>query len=120
MVALGVTAYGVGSMLKNGQLEKVPQIFGMPRTVTLAVAAKLLAYNSGGRVKQAANGASAAAAAIALFQFGHGDSVAGYVSGNERGQDRALKSEQAIAKRLADRVSEHLEAAEIAEQLAAE
>ena len=98
MVAVGVTAYGIGSMRKNGQLARVPQLFGMPHTVTLAVAAKLISLNTGGKMKQAANGAAMAAASIALYQFGNGESVSGYISG---GRERTLTEEAKVAKRLA-------------------
>ncbi len=107
MLAMAGTSYMIGSMVKSGNIEKIPEIFGMPRTVTLAIAAKVLAYNAGGTLKQAANGAANAAAAVAIFQFAQGLEVAG-ASPSSSGV-RSLQSERSIAKRLAAKVRQQLE-----------
>lgn len=107
MLAMAGTSYMIGSMVKSGNIEKIPEIFGMPRTVTLAIAAKLLAYNAGGAMKQAANGAANAAATVAIFQFAQGLEVAGAAAPSSRG--RSLQSERGIAKRLAAKLREQLE-----------
>jgi len=105
MLAMAGTSYMIGSMVKSGNIEKIPEIFGMPRTVTLAIAGKLLAYNASGALKQAANGAASAAAAVAIFQFAQGLEVAGASSSSSR---RSLQGERGIAKRLAAKRREQL------------
>lgn len=106
MLSVGGTSYMIGSLVKSGNIEKIPELFGMPRTVTLAIAAKLLAYNASGQVKQVANGAATAAASIAIFQFSQGLDVAGASGG--RGT-RSLQGERTIARRLAAKVRQQLE-----------
>jgi hypothetical protein len=71
------TSYLLGSMEASGQIRNIPQVFGMPRTVTLALAAKLVAYNTSGRVSQVARGVASSATAVAVYQFARGQTVSG-------------------------------------------
>lgn len=96
------TAYLLGSLEASGRIRDIPQVMGLPRTVTIAAAAKLLQYNSSGRMKQIAEGIGNSAASIAVFQFARGATVSGV--GDEAGRmtarGRVLEnaSERAIGR----------------------
>ena len=98
------TAYLLGSLEASGRIRDVPQVMGLPRTVTIAAAAKLLQYNSSGRMKQIAEGVGNSAASIAVFQFARGATVSGSGVGDEAGRmtarGRVLEnaSERAIGR----------------------
>lgn len=77
MISGVVTSYMIGSLEKSGNMNSIPKIFGLPRTVTLAAAAKLLAYNSSGNTRQIANGVGSAATHVAVYQFSKGADVSG-------------------------------------------
>ena len=97
-----VTAYLIGSMETSGAMAQIPQVLGLPRTLTLAVAAKLLAYNASGTIKQVANGAGNAALNVAIYQFAKGGAAAvtGIVGAGNAIHDRGRRLE-AEARRLA-------------------
>lgn len=99
-----VTSYLIGSMEASGAMAQVPQVLGLPRTLTLAVAAKLLAYNTSGTTHQAANGAGNSALNVAIYQFAKGGAAAvsgvGEVGAGSAIHDRGRRLE-AEARRIA-------------------
>ena len=101
MVAEVGTSYLIGSLEASGRMRDIPQFLGLPRTVTLAVVAKLIEYNSSGRVSQAAAGVGASATAIAVYQFAKGGTVSG-VAGvgalGRRGAELESASRRALGK----------------------
>ncbi len=100
MAAGGVTSYLIGSMEAAGTMSQVPQVFGLPRTVTLAVVGKLIEYNMGGTVAEVAGGAATAAANIAIYQFSRGQTVSGDVGAGNAIRDRGRRLESAAARAL--------------------
>lgn len=101
MVSEVTTSYLLGSLEASGRIRDVPQIMGLPRTVTLALVGKLVAYNTSGRVKQMANGAANSAVAIAVYQFAKGQTVSGVGDvGRMTARGRVLESasERAIGR----------------------
>lgn len=89
MAAGAVTSYLIGSMEAAGTLSSIPQPFGLPRTVVLAVVGKAIAYNTSGQVSDALDGAASAAANIGIYQFASGRSVSGV--GDDVGAGRAIR-----------------------------
>jgi hypothetical protein len=103
------TAYVVGKLAQSGGLDRVPDVLGMPKTVTVAAVGKLIAYNVSGKAKQITNGLATGAACVAAYQFGNGQTVSGgYVSGGRKG-GRSLASEEEIAKRLTEKIRDQIE-----------
>lgn len=114
MVSEVTTSYLLGSLETSGRIRDIPQIMGLPRTVTLALVGKLVAYNTSGKVRQIAAGAANAATAIAVYQFARGQTVSG-VAGEvgrmsargrvlEQASDRALGRGRASADRELDQL----------------
>jgi hypothetical protein len=90
-----VTSYVIGSMEAAGTMAQVPQLMGLPRVVTLAAAAKLVAYNASGNVRQVANGVGNACTHIAVYQFSKGQTVSGLVGAGDAIHDRGRRLEAA-------------------------
>lgn len=98
MMAGATTSYLIGSMEASGAMAQIPTFLGLPRTVTLAIAGKLLAYNSTGRTRQIANGAANAASHVAIYQFSRGQTVSGLgddVGAHGSQRDRGLRIREA-------------------------
>lgn len=72
-----LTAYGIGSLEANGRMEDIPQILGLPRTVTLAGAAMLLAPHVDGYMGDVLDGVGESAMYIAAYNFGAGRDISG-------------------------------------------
>jgi hypothetical protein len=99
MAAGAVTSYLVGSMEAAGTMAQVPQLMGLPRTVTLAILGKLVAYNTGGTISEGADGAATAAANIAIYQFSRGQTVSGVEGAiHDRGRRLQSAAQRALAQ----------------------
>lgn len=97
----------LGLMKAGGQLDRIPDVFGLPKTVSVALAAKLGANYMSGTTANVLNGVGDAAACIAVYEFAQGVNVSGV-------SDRASDLE----RRLASRLSED-ELADLEDELAA-
>lgn len=73
--------FTLGAMEKAGTLAQVPDMFGLPKTVTIAIVSKLAAGYASGDMSDYANGVGDAAGVVALYQFGKGETVDGMVAG---------------------------------------
>lgn len=97
-------AYVIGSMEKAGTLAELPDAFGLPKTVIIAVLAKVGASFASGQAADYANGVGDAASAIALYQFAKGETIAGSAAPPARG--RMSSTVSSLRERLAARLNE--------------
>lgn len=100
MVSEVGTSYLIGSLEKSGRMRDIPQVLGLPRTVTLALVAKLVEYNATGKVKQIASGVGSAATVIATYQFSKGQEVSGLVGGDMGASRRRIVDQAAHLRAL--------------------
>ena len=96
-VAGAATSYFLGSLESSGAINSIPQVMGMPRTLTLALLGKGVAYftGSGGTMHAVANGIGNAATHVGLYQLASRGSVSGgdVLAGRRDGEvDRALRA----------------------------
>jgi hypothetical protein len=84
-------------------MTSIPQFMGLPRTLTLALAAKLVEYNASGIAKQVAAGVGNASAHIAIHEFARGQTVSG-ASGMPgiATHDRGRRLQAAAERQLTD------------------
>jgi hypothetical protein len=97
----------LGLMKAGGQMDRIPDVFGLPKTVSVALAAKIGANYMSGTTANVLNGVGDAAAVVAIYEFAQGVAVSGV-------SDRASDLE----RRLASRLSED-ELADLEDELAA-
>jgi hypothetical protein len=90
-------AYGVGRLEETGRMDDIPQILGMPRTLTVAGLGYGLAMFTGGTLADVAEGAADGAASVAAYQYGKGEDV----SGDEDDELAELTAEVEAAEREA-------------------
>lgn len=86
----------LGLMKAGGQLDRIPDVFGLPKTVSVALACKLGANYMSGQTANVLNGVGDAAACIAVYEFAQGVNVSGMVG------DRASDLERRLASRLSE------------------
>jgi hypothetical protein len=121
--ALLVGAATLGAMSRPGEdgsrpIDTVPSLFGMPKTVSLAIGLKVAASYATGSTADYLNGAGDAASVVAVRDFFAGATVAGVtepevVAGRHRSRaDRVRALEQKLTSRLpSDELDELEEAA---------
>lgn len=98
------TSYVIGSMENSGAMASVPQLLGLPRTVTLAVAAKVAGTFMSGKLRDYAQGVGDAASNIATYNFAKGATISGEdeVSGRRRRRaHEAARLERDLRQELA-------------------
>lgn len=71
------TSYVIGSMETSGAINTVPPLFGLPRTVTLAILAKAAGTFARGSMRDYLQGVGDGAAIIATYNFSKGATVSG-------------------------------------------
>lgn len=102
-------AYGgagvLGLMKASGQLARVPDVFGLPKTVSIALACKIGASYAPGAAADYLNGIGDSAAVIAIYEFSQGITLSGLddVSGSGR---NAGTTARALESRLASALDE--------------
>ena len=101
-----------GLMKKGGQLDRLPDVFGLPKTVGVALACKLGANYMSGSTADYLNGVGDSAAVIAIYEFSQGIDVSGMSSGRNAGT-----TARDLERRLADRLSPD-ELADLEDELA--
>lgn len=80
------TSYALGKAVETGAIERVPQLWGMPRTLTLAALGAAGAMYGSGKMADAAEGVLDSALAISAYDFGRGAPVQG-VEGESFNED---------------------------------
>lgn len=105
------SGFVLGSMEKAGTLNDLPDMFGLPKSVTIAIVAKLGAGYATGDIADYMNGLGDAAGVVALYQFGKGvETIQGVeqprqLAGEEVGRRRLTASElRAFERRLEQRL----------------
>lgn len=81
---LGAAAV-IGMMERAGTMAAVPTFFGLPRTVTLAIVARIASKNTSGSASNTLRGISSGAASIAVYQYAKGVTVSGADGGDVSG-----------------------------------
>lgn len=96
------TSYVIGSMETSGAMASVPQLFGLPRTVTLAVLAKAGGTFARGPVRDYLQGVGDSAAIIATYNFSKGGTVSGIdeVSGRRRNRRHRMAEAANVERQL--------------------
>lgn len=112
MIALALTAAGIGWLKKSGRMASIPTFGNVPRTLILAGVGKAVEYGTSGKSKQFARGAANAALAVAISEFASGQAVSGHVAGGLVAGTRTsgLERERRLAQRLAGRAHAALSA----------
>lgn len=95
------SSYVIGAIEKSPeQLAKIPTVFGLPRTFTLAALAKGAAmFSPKGTTTDVLNGIGDAAAIIAVHAYAKGETVAGFNVGDELSGPRKKRKRQQGAMR---------------------
>lgn len=107
------SSYVIGAIEKSPeQLAKIPQVFGLPRTFTLAVLAKGAGMFVGkGTGNDVLNGIGDAAAIIAVHSYAKGETVAGFgeeVSGPRKRRKKQQGAMRDRIKALEERLTDEL------------
>lgn len=71
------TAYALGKAVESGAIDRIPQLFGVPRTVVLGAGASVASFFVGGGAGDILDGVGDGAMCVAAFQFGAGQTVSG-------------------------------------------
>jgi hypothetical protein len=88
--ASALSAYALGSAHLPGangrpRIESIPTFWGLPRTATIALATQGISMvMPRGTMREVVAGVADSSTAIALFQWGRGQTVSGTVSGSRR------------------------------------
>lgn len=106
----------LGLMKAGGQMDRIPDIFGLPKTVSIALAAKLGANYMSGSTADVLNGVGDAAAVVAIYEFAQGATVSGLV-GDGASDGRVSDEARRLERRLARTLSED-ELADLEDELA--
>lgn len=71
--------YGIGKLESTGRMESIPTIFGVPRTVTLGLAASAAAFAlpESSMIGHVADGVGDGCLTVAAYQFAKGQTVSG-------------------------------------------
>jgi hypothetical protein len=104
--AMEKTREGDSPEAREPLIEKFPTLFGLPRTASIAIAAKVAAQYSSGDTADYLNGVADASAVIALHAFVKGEQVAGM--GAARSSTRRLSDRERI-RQLERRLAAKLE-----------
>lgn len=75
--AMLATSYGVGSLEASGRMDAIPQLMGMPRTLTVGGAALLASLFVRGKGGHLIEGVADGALSIAAYQFARPGAVSG-------------------------------------------
>lgn len=87
IVGAGVLGYAY----KEGYLQRVPQLAGVPTTVTLAAVGLGVGYYAGGTLGDIGRAVGIAAAVVAAYQLASGATVAGDGGGTDAQVRRAVE-----------------------------
>lgn len=105
----GVAAsFIIGALEKSGRMNDIPTLAGLPRTVTLAFAAKLGASYASGSAADYLDGVGDAAANVAVYQFAKGPDVSGAHVAGARSDARAARAMERRAAALEARIARQL------------
>lgn len=74
---LGGAAFALGKMEQSGMLQRLPTVFGLPRTMLAGVAAGVAGQFVGGAAGDFLDGIADAAIAVTGYKWGQGEQVAG-------------------------------------------
>ena len=106
-------AYGgagvLGLMKASGQLARVPDVFGLPKTVSIALACKIGASYAPGAAADYLNGVGDSAAVIAIYEFSQGITLSGMDATGRNPGTSARALESRLASALDDEELEDLE-----------
>jgi hypothetical protein len=92
----------IGLMKKGGQMERLPDVFGLPKTVGVALACKLGANYMSGATADYLNGVGDSAAVIAIYEFSQGIDVTGMAATGRNAGTTARELESRLRDRLTD------------------
>lgn len=73
----------IGLLERTGAMNNIPQLFGLPRTVIVAVLMRVASKKMGGSGANMLRGMSSGAAAVAIYQFAKGVQVSGLVGDSD-------------------------------------
>lgn len=95
----------IGLMEAGGQMDRLPDAFGLPKTVTLAILGKVGGSYASGDIAAGLNGLGDAAAIIAIRDFARGMTVSGANDYGREGARRRRITAADLERRLADRLA---------------